>query len=83
MMIVTVYVCDLCHLVTLQGCLANTMRQRDPYSPPDWLDDLYGANYECIIEGRTNNAERKADRDCCREVGGRLSDLRGHVWSLV
>jgi len=54
-------------------------RRHRNYDPMNMIDDLFGTNYECIIDGRSGRDERRDARECCRENGGELSELRGHV----
>lgn len=55
-------------------------RRHRNYDPMNMIDDLFGTNYECIIDARNNADERRDARECCRENGGELSEVRGRVW---
>jgi len=49
----------------------------DEYDPANLIDDLFGSDYECVIQARNTGDEKEGARECCREIGGELYDVRG------
>jgi hypothetical protein len=41
------------------------------------VDDLFGTDFECIIQARSNHDQKQNARECCRDVGGELYDEPG------
>jgi hypothetical protein len=42
-------------------------------------DQLFGSDYECILQGDSNREERRGADNCCRQAGGEQYELEGRV----
>jgi hypothetical protein len=48
------------------------------FSVNNLVDDLFGTDFECIIQAASKNQQKQNARECCSEVGGELYDEPGH-----
>jgi len=49
----------------------------DDFSVNNLVDDLFGTDFECVIQAKSQQEEKHNARECCREIGGELYDEPG------
>jgi hypothetical protein len=58
-------------------CFVKLIILLQTYSAGNLIDDLFGTDFECVIQAESEHQERRGARECCRQVGGELYDEPG------